>query len=151
MKAFSIFVALAMLIMLMEGCSKFAEDGQTIGQKLDRVLDRTNAALLESGDKLGTNLEFANDTVSKLTSTISDQALLTTLDVSDSATTASIKTDLVKDPDLRAMKIDVETRHGVVSLNGLAYDDEGRERAERIAWATKGVVNVNNYLTIKRL
>ncbi len=151
MKLMSIFIALAMVSMLLAGCGKYAEDGQTIGQKLDRALDRTNSAIIEAGDKLGSNVEFANDTVAKVTSSISDQALLTTLAVSDAATTSSIKTDLVRDPDLKALRIDVETRHGVVALNGLANDEEGRTRAERIARATKGVVSVNNYLTVKRL
>jgi len=151
MKLFSIFIALAMLTMLMEGCGRYTEDGQTIGQKLDRVLYQTSNAIIEAGDSLGSKVERANSTVSSVATSISDRALITTLAVADSAITASIKTDMIKDRELNALKIDVETRDGVVSLNGLAYDEEGRVRAERIARANKGVTQVNNYLAIKRI
>jgi hyperosmotically inducible periplasmic protein len=68
----------------------------------------------------------------------------------DTAITASIKTDFLKDPDLSVLKIDVDTRDGVVTLNGLADNEEARQRAERLAGAIKGVREVRNYLTVKR-
>ena len=151
MKFFAIFIALAMLTMVMEGCARHTEDGQTVGQKLDRVINRTSLAIIEAGDSLGSQVEQANSTVSSVASSISDGALITTLAVGDSAITASIKTGFIRDPDLNALKIDIETRNGVVSLNGLACNEEGRERAESIARATKNVVRVNNYLAIKRI
>ena len=112
---------------------------------------RTSLAIIEAGDSLGSQVEQANSTVSSVASSISDGALITTLAVGDSAITASIKTGFIRDPDLNALKIDIETRNGVVSLNGLACNEEGRERAESIARATKNVVRVNNYLAIKRI
>ena len=68
----------------------------------------------------------------------------------DTAITASIKTDFLKDPDLSVLKIDVDTRDGVVTLNGLADNEAARGRAERIAGAIKGVREVRNHLTVKR-
>ncbi len=68
----------------------------------------------------------------------------------DTAITASIKADFLKDPDLSILKIDVDTREGVVTLNGLADNEEARERAERMASAVKGVREVRNYLVVKR-
>src|SRR5947207_13353732 len=111
MKLFSIFIALAMLTMLMEGCGRYTEDGQTIGQKRDRVLARTSNAIIEAGDSLGSKAEQAHSSVSSVASSISDGALIATLAVADSAITASIKTDLIRDPDLNALKIDVQTRN----------------------------------------
>jgi hypothetical protein len=152
MKLMSIVIALAMLTMLLEGCGRYTEDGQTVGQKLDRVFNETNLAIINAGDALGARVEDANSTtmMSSVASTMSERALITTLAVADSAITAAVMTDLIKDPALGATKIDVETRDGVVSLNGLASDEEGRVRAERIARANKAVVQVNNYLTVKR-
>ena len=46
--------------------------------------------------------------------------------LTDTAITASIKTDLLKDPDLSVLKIDVDTSGGVVTLNGLAGDEAMR-------------------------
>lgn len=68
----------------------------------------------------------------------------------DAAITASIKTDFLKDPDLSVLKIDVDTRDGVVTLNGLADNEAARKRAEQLAGAIKGVKEVRNYLTVKR-
>jgi hyperosmotically inducible protein len=68
----------------------------------------------------------------------------------DAAITASIKTDFLKDPDLSVLKIDVDTRDGVVTLNGLADNEAARKRAEQLAGAIKGVREVRNYLTVKR-
>ncbi len=70
--------------------------------------------------------------------------------MSDAAITASIKTDYLKDPDLSVLKIDVDTRGGVVTLNGLAGDDAARSRAEKLASAIKGVREVRNFLVVKR-
>jgi hypothetical protein len=142
-------IALAMLTMLLEGCGRYAEDGQTVGQKLDQVLDQTSLAIIQAGDSLGSKVEQANSAVSTVASAMHEKALITTLSVADSAITASVKTDLIKDPALSALKIDVETRDGIVALNGLAYDEESRVRAERIARANKAVLHVNNYLTVK--
>ncbi len=70
--------------------------------------------------------------------------------MTDAAITASIKTDYLKDPDLSVLKIDVDTRAGVVTLNGLAGDDAARTRAEKMASAIKGVKEVRNFLVVKR-
>lgn len=68
----------------------------------------------------------------------------------DAAITASIKTDLLKDPDLSVLKIDVDTKDGVVTLNGLADNEAARKRAGQLAGAIKGVREVRNHLTVKR-
>lgn len=68
----------------------------------------------------------------------------------DAAITASIKTDFLKDPDLSVLKIDVDTKDGVVTLNGLADNEPARKRAEQLAGAIKGVREVRNHLAVKR-
>jgi hyperosmotically inducible protein len=68
--------------------------------------------------------------------------------VSDAAITASIKTDLLKDPYLSAAKVEVETAQGVVTLRGSAASDASRERAGRMAAAVAGVKQVNNQLLV---
>lgn len=68
----------------------------------------------------------------------------------DAVITASVKAGLVKDPDLSALKIDVDTRDGVVTLNGLAGNEPAKQRAAKMAQSVKGVREVKNYLTIKQ-
>jgi hyperosmotically inducible periplasmic protein len=69
---------------------------------------------------------------------------------SDAAITTSIKADYLKDPDLSVFKIDVDTKDGVVTLNGVADTAAAKSRAEKMAGAVKGVKEVRNHLTVKQ-
>jgi osmotically-inducible protein OsmY len=50
--------------------------------------------------------------------------------------------------ELDANRITVETEGGVVTLRGTVRSWAERQEAERVAWATPGVVRVNNMITI---
>ncbi len=67
----------------------------------------------------------------------------------DAGITASVKTDLAKDPDLSALAINVDTKDGVVTLNGPAPSAAAKSRAETIAKGVKGVKSVSNNLAVK--
>ena len=125
---------------------------RTVGQKLDSALERTQQKLNAAGDKIA---QQADRTVTKVKETTAADIHPVANDggakpISDTAITASIKTDFLKDPDLSILKIDVDTRGGVVTLNGLAENDDARQRAERIALGVKGVREVRNFLVVKR-
>ena len=68
--------------------------------------------------------------------------------LSDAEITAQISASLAKDPDLSAVKIDVDTANGRVTLKGPAPSAVARERAEGIAKAVNGVSSVNNQLVV---
>jgi osmotically-inducible protein OsmY len=154
------------------------EQPATVGQKIDNAIDKTSQKISEAGDKTLQTLNEAGkkteqalsnagERISAKTSEVassissSDQTTVTTTGnttttsetkraVSDAAITASVKTDLLKDPDLSVLKIDVDTKDGVVTLNGLAADEPARSRAEKMASAVKGVKEVRNFLVVKR-
>ena len=127
---------------------------QTVGQRLDAAVARTEqtatqatesakeavdqarTAVLDSVDGAKQSAERVNDTLAR--------------DSDDMAITASVSAGLLKDPDLSALKIDVDTRNGVVSMYGPAPTAAARDRATTIARAVKGVASVNNELTVKR-
>jgi osmotically-inducible protein OsmY len=67
----------------------------------------------------------------------------------DAAITASVKSKLIGDGDTPAYKIDVDTKAGVVQLNGTVESQAARAEAERIARETKGVASVKNNLQVK--
>jgi hyperosmotically inducible periplasmic protein len=67
----------------------------------------------------------------------------------DVAVTASIKTELARDPSLSALAINVDTTDGRVSLRGKAPNAAAVQRATVIAQATQGVVSVDNQLVIE--
>lgn len=152
MKVMSFLIALAMVTMLLEGCAYTDADGLTVGQRLDRAFTDANHALIEAGDTFsakGDNPDVV--TVDAFTSSLSDRALLTALAVSDAGISAWVKSELVKDADLAATKIDVDARDGVVTLNGSIGSEAARERAERIARGNRDVVRVDNQLTLTQL
>lgn len=68
--------------------------------------------------------------------------------IEDGAITAEVKTALLADATVKAMRIDVDTKGGVVSLNGNVASDASRTRAERIARDARGVTGVENHLTV---
>lgn len=127
---------------------------QTVGQRLDAAVARTEqtatqatesakeavdqarTAVLDSVDGAKQSAERVNDTLAR--------------DSDDMAITASVSAGLLKDPDLSALKIDVDTRNGVVSMYGPAPTAAAKDRATTIARAVKGVASVNNELTVKR-
>jgi len=99
--------------------------------------DKTRDAAVETRDRTGAAVNDAKSSDTGRT-------------LSDAAITASIKTDYLKDPDLSVLKIDVDTKDGVVVLNGMAGTADGKTRAEKIASAIKGVKEVRNHLTVKQ-
>jgi hyperosmotically inducible periplasmic protein len=68
--------------------------------------------------------------------------------VSDAVITTSVKAELVKDPSLSALKINVDTAAGRVVLQGSAPSASVRDQAMKLAMAVKGVVSVDNQLKV---
>jgi len=136
------------------------DDGKTVGQKLDAAVARTEqtasdlkesakagvaeaqAVLREGAEDARLAGQRANDTLTR-----ANDAIIR--DSDDTVITASVNAGLLKDPDLSALKIDVDTRAGVVSLYGPAPSAAAKDRADAIALAVKGVVRVDNRLTVK--
>ena len=166
-------VLAALATLALAGCQREPGDA-TVGQKLDNAIDRTQAklavageatsqAVADAGEKASHKIEevggkaqaaMANaaDKIAEKTGqvAVAVQEASVSPAVSDTAITASIKTDFFKDPDLRVLKIDVDTKVGVVTLNGLASDEAARLRAGKMASAVKGVKEVRNFLVVKR-
>jgi hyperosmotically inducible protein len=69
--------------------------------------------------------------------------------VDDAAITASVSAGLAKDPDLSAIKINVDTKGGAVSLKGPAPTAAAKARAEEIAKGVQGVTSVDNQLEVR--
>ena len=68
--------------------------------------------------------------------------------VKDAAITTAVNAKLAQDKTLSAMRIDVDTVGGKVSLHGTAPDPTARERATTLASAVDGVVSVDNQLVV---
>jgi osmotically-inducible protein OsmY len=145
-----------------ESATQARNEAERLGQKVDQALDRTQEKLAAAGDRLQPKLEAAGERIASAgeqvaatvttgpRTSVSGIPESTRASLGDAAITASIKTDFLKDPDLSVLKIDVDTKDGVVTLNGLAENEAARGRAEQLAGAIKGVREVRNHLTVKR-
>jgi len=69
--------------------------------------------------------------------------------VGDAALTGKVKTALIADPDVKALRIDVDTKDNVVTLNGSADTQANADKAVTIAKGVEGVKSVENHLTVK--
>jgi hyperosmotically inducible protein len=68
--------------------------------------------------------------------------------VDDVSITSKVKLAFAKDPKIRAYRIDVDTKKGVVTLTGTVKDSAEAKRAISVAKSVKGVKSVNSVLTI---
>jgi osmotically-inducible protein OsmY len=70
--------------------------------------------------------------------------------VDDATTTAMVKLKLLGDPNIKGLKIAVETRGDVVTLSGKVGSAEQKQLAEQLARNTGDVKNVRNELVIDK-
>ena len=142
---------LAMLPILM-ACES-ADSTKTVGQKIDTAVARTEQAAIGVKDATKASIESASTALREGAAQAKVAAQSATdglnFDAQDAAITASVAAGLIKDPDLSAIKSDVDTKKGVVSLYGPAPSQAALERATNIAKAVKGVSAVDNKLTVK--
>jgi hyperosmotically inducible protein len=68
--------------------------------------------------------------------------------IDDAGITASVKAKLVADKPTNLTRVDVDTNHGTVYLNGSVESAEQKARAEQLAWQASGVKSVVNNLQV---
>ncbi len=150
-------------VLVISGCDKYTDSGKTVGQKLDSAIDKTNAKVVAAGEKIEQKVDQAGAAVASAGASISNttgnavdkagNAVFSKVEqvgtiAEDSAITASIKADLLKDPGLSALGIEVNTVKGEVTLKGAVSTDARKQRAEGIASHIVGVTKVINLLTV---
>jgi hyperosmotically inducible protein len=101
-------------------------------QKAREGVDKTKEIARETGDKMR---EGANKTGRVMT---------------DGAITTAVKSKLLADPTVGGLRIDVDTRDGVVTLNGTVATRTEADRALTLARETGGVNRVIDNLTVRR-
>jgi hyperosmotically inducible periplasmic protein len=69
--------------------------------------------------------------------------------VDDATITAKVKSQLLADPDVSALNVNVTTYKGQVQLSGYVNEAAQRTKAEQIAKNVEGVRNVSNDLIVK--
>ncbi len=70
-------------------------------------------------------------------------------EIDDTVVTASVKSALVADADIKSFDFKVETRKGVVMLSGFVDNQAQLDRANSLAKGVAGVIRVENSVTLK--
>lgn len=145
-KSLMLITSLSLLLAL-GACDR--NDNSTVGQKLD-------SALKKSGEVASKAKEDAQDAAARARAAAKSVAEDTKTmgagagdKLDDASITSKVNAKLAADKDLSAVKIDVDTKDGVVTLTGPAPSTSARERATEIARNIKGVSSVKNQLTVK--
>lgn len=132
-------VATTALLMSLVACGQ--REDATVGQKIDGAINSTEQAAQEARqDAKEATTEMKRD---------GEQAAQSVADTaSDVAITTKVKAALAADDQLSALKIEVDTVGGVVSLTGPAPTAEAADRATTLAKAVEGVTDVQNKLVV---
>ncbi|MCG3110706.1 MAG: BON domain-containing protein [Candidatus Manganitrophus sp.] len=80
---------------------------------------------------------------------VDNQLMLTQEVILDNSIVAALKTELVTDPATRQANIDVQSRRGVVVLEGEVQTKDQRRQAEALAKEIAGVKQVENNLKVQ--
>ena len=132
-------LAVSALALGLAACSKTEEP--TVGQRMDSAAEKTEQAAADARVKADNAMQSAENSAN-------DAANSAMTAVDDATITARVNASLAQDPDLSALKINVDTVNGKVTLNGPAPSTVARDRAESLAKAVDGVTAVNNQLVV---
>jgi len=101
--------------------------------------------------QIARNTTGVKNVVDKLTITPSAEpgaAPTTGEAITDAGITASIKAKLLVDPDVSGLRIDVDTRDGIVTLSGTVDNAKEKARAIELAEKADNVKRVEDRLTV---
>jgi osmotically-inducible protein OsmY len=137
---------------LLAACDS-ADSNKTVGQKIDTAVAKTEARAEDMKEAAQASVDSAGAALREGAAQAKEAAKQAASSASanseDAAITASVSAGLMKDPDLSAVKIDVDTANGSVTLIGPAPNEASRSRASIIAMSVKGVSRVDNRLVLK--
>lgn len=123
------------------GCSK-TEQQDAKNATSDAVASVEQKAK-EVGNDAAASMDKAKDAAVNASEKMGDK-------IDDAVITTSVKAELAKDSNLSALKINVDTDNGRVALKGTAPSTAAREQATTLAQNVKGVISVDNQLTVQQ-
>lgn len=149
-----IVTAVACATLALAACGD-KSNNTTAGEKVDAAIAKTEQAGADAKNKVDQLASEAKAKIDASTANGEASARQGAADarnaVDDAALTASVSAGLAKDPDLSAIRINVDTKGGVVTLNGPAPTAAAKTRAEEIAKSVQGVSSVDNRLEVKAM
>lgn len=130
----------AAAVVSLVACDQRAEE-PTAGQKLDATVAQAERKVDEIRSDARVAGKEARQAADQAANVVSDK-------VTDAAITAQINAELARDSRLSALRVDVDTVDGRVTLRGNAPDGNARDRATTLAQQVSGVRSVDNQLSL---
>lgn len=142
MNAFKTTTTVAALaaVFALSACDRNTDE-RTAGERLDGAVASAEQRADEARADARRESAEAKSDVSTAANQAGDK-------MKDAAITTKVNTELARDNDLSAIKINVDTAAGHVVLRGTAPNDAARDRATTIAQRVDGVLSVDNQLTV---
>lgn len=140
-------LAISALALGLAACDN--KGSETAGQKLDNAIEQTEQAVSNARIEAERAVQAASQKVENAATNMTDSASAAINTASDAGTTARVNAVLLADSQLSALRINVNTQSGAVTLTGEAPSQIAKEHATQIAGQVQGVLSVNNQLLIK--
>lgn len=126
--------------LLLGACGK-TDEPTTAGEKLDAAISTVEKKSETVGQDLKQGMDAAKAGTADTVDTIKAET-------QDATITTKVTAELARDPELSALKIDVDTNAGAVVLKGTAPTEAAKDRAVTLARAVSGVVSVDSQLRV---
>ncbi len=121
-----------------------------VGFSLGVVLTFAGCAQQGPAEKTGRQMdEAAQKTTEKAKEAVGEKVEKAGAFLDDAAITAKIKADILSDPLLKVLQINVTTTNGNVMLSGVVDSKQSIDKAVEIARRVKEVQSVENSLVVK--
>jgi osmotically-inducible protein OsmY len=121
------------------------EQAVNIARGTKGVVNVVDSLIVAPGETAGAAAREAGDRAAATVGRAADQAGQA---ISDAAVTTAVKSKLLADTTVAGLKIDVDTKDGVVTLTGTVRSAAERDQAVRLARATDGVKDVIDRLKV---
>ena len=127
-------IGISMLVVV--GLSACDKPGlaESAGRKIDQTADEASKKIGDAADTVGEK--------------INEQSIKAGVALDDTAITTKVKEAIFAEPDLKILRISVDTIKGVVTLSGSVDSLSSSNRARALAGAVAGVKDVNNQLVV---
>lgn len=136
----------SMAVLLALGACGERAGERTVDRKVDSGIAKSDRVANEAGTDAKTAVMGA---AADSKAAVSNAGDTLGAKIDDAQITAKVNAGLAADKDLSAIKIDVDTKQGVVTLMGPVPSSAAKARASDIAKNVKDVKSVNNQLTVK--
>lgn len=148
MKHAALILSLAVMGASLAGCNKDDSD-KTLGQRMDESVQASKEKMAEAQNKADAAGDKMKQEASQASDKMKEKADAAGKVLDDTAITASVRAKIVSEPDLSNMDVKVDTKEGIVTLDGKAKTADAKDRATLVARSVEGVKDVNNNLSVQ--